>query len=54
MIIAELFMLLIASTDMLEGKIYVCQAFCRALSPLFFPFPQTRFQQSGMEISNNG
>jgi len=54
MIIAELFRLLIASTDMLESKIYACQAFCRALSPFFFPSPQTRFQQSGVEIENNG
>lgn len=40
MIIAERFGLLIASTDMLESKIYACQVFCRALSPLLFPSNQ--------------
>jgi len=54
MIIAELFRLLIASADILESEIYACQAFCRALSPLYFPSPQTRFQQSDMKIKNNG
>lgn len=52
MIIAELFRLVIASTDILESKIYACQAFFFFSS--FLSSPQTRFQQSDLEVSNNG